>query len=82
MRASFLIVFALAVGAAVGYFGPILVRAASSEAEFVFPAPDPDPKYVKLPKPNELFACDPRRKSLPPQIRYMPPVRSKVHSSG
>ena len=39
MRASFLIVFALAVGAAVGYFGPILVRAASSEAEFVFPAP-------------------------------------------
>jgi hypothetical protein len=45
----FLILFALGVGAALGHFGPGLMRGAD-ETEFRFPAPDPDPKYVKPPR--------------------------------
>jgi hypothetical protein len=58
MRLFFLILFALGVGAALGYFGPGLVRGAD-ETEFRFPAPDPDPKYVKPPRPGQSYACDP-----------------------
>jgi hypothetical protein len=39
MRLFFLILFALGVGAALGHFGPGLVRGAD-ETEFRFPAPD------------------------------------------
>jgi hypothetical protein len=58
MRLFFLILFALAVGAVLGHFGPGLLRAAG-ETEFAFPAPDPDPKYVKPPRPGQSYACDP-----------------------
>ena len=58
MRLFFLILFALGVGAALGHFGPGLVRGAG-ETEFRFPAPDPDPKYVKPPRPSQSYACDP-----------------------
>ena len=54
----FLILFALGVGAALGHFGPGLVRGAN-ETEFRFPAPNPDPKYVKPPRPGQSYACDP-----------------------
>ena len=57
MRLFFIILFALAVGAALGHFGPKLVRA--SMTEFEFPAPDPDPKYVKPPRPGQSYGCDP-----------------------
>src|SRR5262249_746943 len=58
VRLFFLILVALGVGAALGYFGPGYVRG-SAETEFTFPAPDPDPKYVKPPKPGQSYACDP-----------------------
>jgi hypothetical protein len=58
MRLFFLILFALAVGAALGHFGPGFVRAAD-QTEFAFSAPDPDPKYVKPPRPGQSYACDP-----------------------
>ena len=58
MRLFFLILVALGVGAALGHYGPGLVRG-SDQTEFTFAAPDPDPKYVKSPKPGESYACDP-----------------------
>jgi hypothetical protein len=58
MRLFFLILFALGVGAALGHFGPGLVHVAD-ETKFAFPAPDPDPKYVKPPRPGQSYACDP-----------------------
>lgn len=58
MRASFVVFAALVVGAGVGYVGPRVVFAAD-KTELTFPAPDPDPKYVKPPRPNQSFACDP-----------------------
>jgi len=58
VRFFFLILLALGVGAAVGHFGPRLVRG-SDQTEFTFAAPDPDPKYVKPPKPGQSYACDP-----------------------
>jgi hypothetical protein len=51
-------VFFLCIGAALAHFGPLLVGAAG-ETKFEFPAPDPDPKYVKLPRPGQSYACDP-----------------------
>jgi hypothetical protein len=54
----FFLILALAVAAALGHFGPGLVRA-TDETEFAFPAPDPDPKYVKPPRPGQSYACDP-----------------------
>jgi len=56
MRQFFVLLLALVVGGALGYFGPILVRAA---AEYEIPAPDPDPKYVKPPRPGLSYGCDP-----------------------
>jgi hypothetical protein len=58
VRLFFLILVALGVGAALGYFGPGYVRG-SDQTKFAFPAPDPDPKYVKPPKPGQSYACDP-----------------------
>ena len=58
MRLFFLILLALGVGAALGHFGPGLVRA-TDQTEFAFPAPDPDPKYVTPPRPGQSYACDP-----------------------
>src|SRR6266700_2395617 len=55
MRLFFIIL--LAVGAVLGHFGPEMVRAAMTE--FEFPAPDPDPRYVKPPRPGQSYACDP-----------------------
>jgi hypothetical protein len=51
-------VFFLCIGAALAHFGPELVRA-DDQTEFGFPAPDPDPNYVKPPRPNQSYACDP-----------------------
>jgi hypothetical protein len=59
VRLLFLILFALCVGAALGYFVPGLVRGTGNETEFKFPAPDPDPRYVKSPGPGQSYACDP-----------------------
>jgi hypothetical protein len=58
MRLFLLILLALGIGAALGHFGPGLVRA-TDQTEFAFSAPDPDPKYVKPPKPGQSYACDP-----------------------
>jgi hypothetical protein len=49
VRLFFFILVALIVGAGLGYFGPGLVFAAD-RTELTFPAPDPDAKFVKLPK--------------------------------
>jgi hypothetical protein len=58
LRLFFLILFALGIGAALGHFGPGLMRAAD-QTEFEFPAPDPDPKYVKPPQAGQSYRCDP-----------------------
>jgi hypothetical protein len=58
VRVFFFIVVALIVGAGLGYFGPGLVFAAD-QTELTFPAPDPDPKFVKPPRPGQSFGCDP-----------------------
>ena len=57
MRLLFIILSALVAGAALGHFGPNVVRAGMTE--FEFPAPDPDPQYVKLPRPGQSYGCDP-----------------------
>jgi hypothetical protein len=59
MRLFFIILFALGGGAALGYFGPVLVVRAADQTEFEFSAPDPDPKYVKAPRPGQSYGCDP-----------------------
>ena len=59
MRIFFAILFAFVIGAGLGYFGPSLVIAPSDQAEATFPAPDPDPKFVKLPRPGASFGCKP-----------------------
>jgi hypothetical protein len=51
------ILLALGVGAALGHFGPDLVR--TGMTEFAFAAPDPDPQYVKMPRPGQSYGCDP-----------------------
>jgi len=53
------ILLALGAGAALGYFGPLLAQSANKQTEFTFPAPDPDPNYVKMPTPGQSYACDP-----------------------
>ena len=58
MRVFFLILLALVVGAGLGHFGPT-VFAASDLTELTFPTPDPDPKFVKAPRPGQSYACDP-----------------------
>ena len=58
VRLFFIILFALGV-AALGYFGPSLVRAATDKTEYTFSAPDPDPKYVNPPRPGQSYGCDP-----------------------
>lgn len=58
MRSSFLILLALAVGSALGHFGPDLMMAAS-KTDVAVAAPDPDKNYVKPPKPGQSFGCDP-----------------------
>jgi hypothetical protein len=57
VRLFFFILVALGIGAALGHFGPDLVRAGMTE--FEFPAPDPNPQYVKLPQPGQSYGCDP-----------------------
>jgi hypothetical protein len=57
VRLFFFILVALVIGAALGHFGPGLLSAGM--AEFEFPAPDPDPKYVKSPLPGQSYGCDP-----------------------
>jgi hypothetical protein len=57
MRLFFIILLAGAFGVALGNFGPTLVRAGMTEFEFA--APDPDPQYVKLPRPGQSYGCDP-----------------------
>lgn len=47
----------LTIGAALGHFGPGMVRAAMTE--FEYPAPDLDPRYVTRPRPGQSYACDP-----------------------
>jgi hypothetical protein len=60
MRLFSFILLALIVGAGLGYFGPGLVLAASDQmTEVTFPAPDPDPKFVKAPRPGQSYGCDP-----------------------
>ena len=54
MRLFFVILFALVLGAALGHFGHVFVRAVD-QTEFEFPAPDPDPKYVKPPRPVPII---------------------------
>jgi hypothetical protein len=58
VRVFLLVSVALMLGAAVGYVGPNLVFAAD-QTEVAFPAPDPDPKFVKPPRPGQSFGCDP-----------------------
>ncbi|MFU0608731.1 hypothetical protein, partial [Klebsiella pneumoniae] len=58
MRSFFLILLALSVGAGLGHFGPDLVMAAN-KTELTVPAPDPDVKFVKPPRPGQSFGCDP-----------------------
>jgi hypothetical protein len=58
VKRIFLVLFAIGVGATLSHFGPDLVRAAGHTV-FAFPAPDPDPRYVKPPKPGQSYACDP-----------------------
>ena len=58
MRLFFFILVALFFGGCLGYFGPGLVFAAN-QTELTFPAPDPDPKFVKPPRPGQSFGCDP-----------------------
>lgn len=58
MGRNFLILSALVVGAAAGYFVPALVLA-TDHREFAYPAPDPDPKYVNSPRPGQSYGCDP-----------------------
>jgi hypothetical protein len=58
VRLFFCILVALIVGGALGYIGPGFLFA-SNKAELTFPAPDPDPKYVKAPRPGQSFGCDP-----------------------
>ncbi len=60
MRQFAFMAAALGIGVAMGYFGSDRLRASSSgQIEFAYPAPDPNPKYVKLPKPGESYACEP-----------------------
>jgi hypothetical protein len=58
MRLFLITIVALIVGAAVGYIGPSMVFA-SEQTESTFPAPDPDPKFVKPLRPGQSFGCDP-----------------------
>jgi hypothetical protein len=58
VRLFFFVLVALIVGMGVGYFGPNSVFAAD-KTELTFPAPDPDPKFVKPPRPGHSFGCDP-----------------------
>jgi hypothetical protein len=53
------VLLALIIGAGLGHFGPNLVFAASDLTEVAFPAPDPDPKFVKPPRPGQSYGCDP-----------------------
>jgi hypothetical protein len=56
VRLFLLILFAVGVGAALGHFGPVLLRGSDqTETELEFPAPDPDPKYVKAPQPRRAL---------------------------
>jgi len=59
VRLFLLALFVLGAGVALGYFGPDVVRATANQTEFAFPAPDPEPKYVRPPKPGQSYACDP-----------------------
>jgi hypothetical protein len=59
VRLFFFILVALVVGAGLGHFGPGLVFAASDQTEVAFPAPDPELKFVKPPRPGQSFGCDP-----------------------
>jgi hypothetical protein len=58
VRLFFIVLLALGIGAALGHFGPGLVRA-GDQTEFEFQAADPDPKYVKPPRPGQSYGCDP-----------------------
>jgi hypothetical protein len=58
VRLFFVVLIALVGGAGLGYFGPGLVFAAD-KTELTFAAPDPDPKFVKPPRPGQSFGCDP-----------------------
>src|ERR1700737_3086994 len=58
MRLALIVIVALIVGAAAGYIGPSIVFA-SDQTESTFPAPDPDPKFIKPPRPGQSFGCDP-----------------------
>jgi hypothetical protein len=52
------VLVSLIVETGLGYFEPISAFAAD-KTEVTIPAPDPDPKLVKPPRPGESFACDP-----------------------
>jgi hypothetical protein len=58
MRLVLFVLVSLIVETGLGYFEPISVFAAD-KTEVTIPAPDPDPKLVKPPRPGESFACDP-----------------------
>ncbi|MHC2620084.1 hypothetical protein ACVIW2_002116 [Bradyrhizobium huanghuaihaiense] len=58
MRLFSLVLLALAVGVGLGHFGPDYVMA-SNKTEVTVPAPDPDVKFVKPPRPGQSFGCDP-----------------------
>jgi hypothetical protein len=58
VRLFFFILVAPIVGGGLGYFGRDLVFAAD-KTELTLPAPDPDAKFVKPPKPGQSFGCDP-----------------------
>jgi hypothetical protein len=58
VRMVFFVLVALIVGGVLGHFGPGLVFAAD-ETEVAFPAPDPNTKFVKPPRPGQSFGCDP-----------------------
>lgn len=58
MRLLSFILIALVIGAGIGHFGPDFVFAAD-RTEVIVPALDPNPKFVRLPRPGESFGCDP-----------------------
>jgi hypothetical protein len=58
VRVSFLVLLALILGAALDHFGPALVHGVD-QTQLEFPAPDPDPEFVKPPRPGQSYGCNP-----------------------
>jgi hypothetical protein len=58
VRVVFFILLALAL-ALISAIVVELMHAPTGTSEFTFAAPDPDPRYVKMPRQGQSYACEP-----------------------